>query len=170
MLELISDTDDVMDISSGPNCCEQTVPQKIFIADLGSQNFCIGVYKYNTPGSVCSWIAIFKIPVGMEKPHPSIVATIASASKYSPIFILRQDTMGAIASISATTGMNKRLSGTLLVYTLPKFTYPYLCFNIPEQQILDEITASILCRDMIDSEDDVKLVSGMHVLNIRGNM
>ena len=66
--------------------------------------------------------------------------------------------------------MNKRLSSPLHVYTMPKFTYPYLCFNVPEQQLLDEITARILCGDVIDSEDDVKIASGMHVLNIRGNM
>ena len=106
----------------------------------------------------------------MEKFHPSIVANIASAEKYLPIFILCQDTMDSTASIHATTCMNKRLDVSLLVSTFPKFTYPSLCFNIPEQQLLDEINARILCGDVIDSEDDVKVASGMHVLNIRGNM
>ena len=101
----------------------------------------------------------------MEKFHPSIVANIASAEKYLPIFILCQDTMDSTASIHATTCMNKRLDVSLLVSTFPNFTYPYLCFNILEQRLLDEITANILCVDVINSADDIKVVIDMRVLN-----
>ena len=77
--------------------------------------------------------------------------------------------MDAIAPIRATKGMNKRLAASLLVSNLTKFTYSCLCFNIPEQQLLDENTTRILCGYVIDSEYDIKVVSGVHVLNSRGN-
>ena len=54
MLELIAITDDVMEMSSEPDYHERKPPQKVFITDLGSMIFCIGVYTYNTPCSVCT--------------------------------------------------------------------------------------------------------------------
>ena len=77
--------------------------------------------------------------------------------------------MDAIVSIHETTGINKRFDASLLTYNLPNITYPSLCFNIREKHILDEINARILCRDMIDGEDDIKVVSDMCVLNSIGN-
>ena len=77
--------------------------------------------------------------------------------------------MGSVASICANKVMNTRLAASLIVYNLPKFKYPYLCFNIPDQQIFDEINASVLCGDIIYSEDDIKVVSDMRVLKKRGN-
>ena len=166
---MIAITDDVKDISPEPDRHDRTLSRKIFIADLGSKNFRIGVYTYKTPGSVCSWVDILKIPVVMDKSHPSVVSNIASVEKDSPIFLSIQDTMCAIALMRKTTGMNKRYVSSLLVSNFLKFAYPYLCFNIPEQHIVDEITAIILCGNVIDSEDDTKVVSYTHVLNSCGN-
>ena len=73
----------------------------------------------------------------MDKYHPSVVETIVSAAKDSPIFPLRQDTMDDISSTSETIGENKRLAAYLLVSTFTRFTYSYICLNIPEQKLLD---------------------------------
>lgn len=77
--------------------------------------------------------------------------------------------MDDIVSISANKGTNKRPDDSLLVSNFMKCTYPYLCFNITGQQLLDETTASIFCGDAVDSEYNIKVVSDMHVLNIHGN-
>ena len=65
--------------------------------------------------------------------------------------------------------MNKQSADSLLVSTFPKFTYPYLWFNITDQQLLDKSTAGIFCGDVIDSEYDIRVVSDMCVLNSHGN-
>eukprot|EP00957_Ditylum_brightwellii_P129223 9855895-Ditylum_brightwellii.AAC.1 len=71
---------------------------KKFKKNLEPYKVRIGLFKYETSGSVCSHVAVIKIPCGIDKDDERVITSRNRASTMASYYLCQKETMDIIRS------------------------------------------------------------------------
>ena len=97
-----------------PYCRARVLARKRFVHNLAIMvvwgYFFVGVYKYESAGSLSDWIVVFKVTCGASYKSQSVIDFIAAASQQTETLLSRQENSDYISFVRFQTGVNKNLA------------------------------------------------------------